>query len=343
MSVKVAINGFGRIGRLAFRQMFEADGYEVVAINDLTSPAMLAHLLKYDTAQGSFLGKIGEHKHTVEAGEDYIVVDGKKITIYAIKDAKDCPWGELGIDVVLECTGFYTSKDKAMAHVQAGAKKVVISAPAGKDLKTIVFSVNEKTLTPDDQVISAASCTTNCLAPMAKTLNDTYPIQSGIMTTVHAYTGDQMILDGPQRKGDLRRARAGAQNIVPNSTGAAKAIGLVIPELNGKLIGSAQRVPVPTGSTTILVAVVKGKDVTVDSINAAMKAAASESFGYNEELIVSSDVIGMKFGSLFDATQTMVAKIDDDTYQVQVVSWYDNENSYTSQMVRTIKYFAELG
>ena len=341
MAVKVAINGFGRIGRLAFRQMFEADGYEVVAINDLTSPAMLAHLLKYDTAQGSFLGKIGEHKHTVEAGEDYIVVDGKKITIYAIKDAKDCPWGELGIDVVLECTGFYTSKDKAMAHVQAGAKKVVISAPAGKDLKTIVYSVNEKTLTAEDQVISAASCTTNCLAPMADTLNKTYPIVSGIMTTVHAYTGDQMILDGPQRKGDLRRARAGAQNIVPNSTGAAKAIGLVIPELNGKLIGSAQRVPVPTGSTTILVAVVKGKDVTKEAINAAMKAAASESFGYNEDQIVSSDVIGMRYGSLFDATQTMVAKIDDDTYQVQVVSWYDNENSYTSQMVRTIKYFAE--
>ena len=341
MAVKVAINGFGRIGRLAFRQMFEADGYEVVAINDLTSPAMLAHLLKYDTAQGSFLGKIGEHKHTVEAGEDYIVVDGKKITIYAIKDAKDCPWGELGIDVVLECTGFYTSKDKAMAHVQAGAKKVVISAPAGKDLKTIVYSVNEKTLTTEDQVISAASCTTNCLAPMADTLNKTFPIVSGIMTTVHAYTGDQMILDGPQRKGDLRRARAGAQNIVPNSTGAAKAIGLVIPELNGKLIGSAQRVPVPTGSTTLLVAVVKGKDVTKEAINAAMKAAASESFGYNEDQIVSSDVIGMRYGSLFDATQTMVAKIDDDTYQVQVVSWYDNENSYTSQMVRTIKYFAE--
>ena len=343
MAVKVAINGFGRIGRLAFRQMFEADGYEVVAINDLTSPAMLAHLLKYDTAQGSFLGKIGEHKHTVEAGEDYIVVDGKKITIYAIKDAKDCPWGELGIDVVLECTGFYTSKDKAMAHVQAGAKKVVISAPAGKDLKTIVYSVNEKTLTTEDQVISAASCTTNCLAPMADTLNKTFPIVSGIMTTVHAYTGDQMILDGPQRKGDLRRARAGAQNIVPNSTGAAKAIGLVIPELNGKLIGSAQRVPVPTGSTTILVAVVKGKDVTIDSINAAMKAASSASFGYNTDLIVSSDVIGMTYGSLFDATQTMVTKIDDDTYQVQVVSWYDNETSYTSQMVRTIKYFAELG
>ena len=342
MAVKVAINGFGRIGRLAFRQMFEAEGYEVVAINDLTSPKMLAHLLKYDTAQGSFLGKIGENKHTVEATEDSIIVDGKEIKIYAIKDAKDCPWGEIGVDVVLECTGFYTSKEKSMAHIAAGAKKVVISAPAGNDLKTIVYSVNEKTLTAEDQVISAASCTTNCLAPMADTLNKTFPIVSGIMTTVHAYTGDQMILDGPQRKGDLRRARAGAQNIVPNSTGAAKAIGLVIPELNGKLIGSAQRVPVPTGSTTILVAVVKGKDVTKEAINAAMKAAASESFGYNEDPIVSSDVIGMRYGSLFDATQTMVAKIDDDTYQVQVVSWYDNENSYTSQMVRTIKYFAEL-
>ena len=342
MAVKVAINGFGRIGRLAFRQMFETEGYEVVAINDLTSPKMLAHLLKYDTAQGSFLGKIGENKHTVEATEDSIIVDGKEIKIYAIKDAKDCPWGEIGVDVVLECTGFYTSKEKSMAHIAAGAKKVVISAPAGNDLKTIVYSVNEKTLTKDDQVISAASCTTNCLAPMADTLNKTFPIVSGIMTTVHAYTGDQMILDGPQRKGDLRRARAGAQNIVPNSTGAAKAIGLVIPELNGKLIGSAQRVPVPTGSTTILVAVVKGKDVTKEAINAAMKAAASQSFGYNEDPIVSSDVIGMKYGSLFDATQTMVAKIDDDTYQVQVVSWYDNENSYTSQMVRTIKYFAEL-
>ena len=342
MSVKVAINGFGRIGRLAFRQMFEAEGYEVVAINDLTSPSMLAHLLKYDTAQGGFCGKIGEGKHTVEAGEDYIVVDGKKITIYAMPKAEELPWGQIGVDVVLECTGFYTSKEKASAHLKAGAKKVVISAPAGNDLPTIVYSVNEKTLTKEDTVISAASCTTNCLAPMASTLNKAYPIVSGIMTTVHAYTGDQMILDGPQRKGDRRRARAGAQNIVPNSTGAAKAIGLVIPELNGKLIGSAQRVPVPTGSTTILVAVVKGKDVTKESINAAMKAAQNQSFGYTEEEIVSSDVIGMKYGSLFDATQTMVTKIDDDTYQVQVVAWYDNENSYTSQMVRTIKYFAEL-
>ena len=341
-NVRVAINGFGRIGRLAFRQMFGAAGYEVVAINDLTSPAMLAHLLKYDTAQGSYLGYLGENKHTVEATEDSIIVDGKEIKIYACKDAKDCPWGAIGVDVVLECTGFYCSKDKSMAHIEAGAKKVVISAPAGNDLKTIVFNVNNDTLTADDQIISAASCTTNCLAPMAKALNEYAPIQSGIMTTVHAYTGDQMILDGPHRKGDLRRARAGAQNIVPNSTGAAKAIGLVIPELHGKLIGSAQRVPTCTGSTTLLVAVVKGKDITAAGINAAMKAAANESFGYNEEQIVSSDVIGMRFGSLFDATQTMVAKIDEDTYQVQVVSWYDNENSYTSQMVRTIKYFAEL-
>jgi len=340
--VKVAINGFGRIGRLAFRQMFVADGYEVVAINDLTSPKMLAHLLKYDTAQGSFLGSVSDPKHTVEATDDSIIVDGKEIKIYAEKDANDCPWGKLDVDVVLECTGFYTSKDKASAHLNAGAKKVVISAPAGNDLPTIVFSVNENTLTADDKVISAASCTTNCLAPMAKALNDYAAIQSGIMTTVHAYTGDQMILDGPQRKGDLRRARAGAVNIVPNSTGAAKAIGLVIPELNGKLIGSAQRIPVPTGSTTLLVAVVKGKDVTKEGINAAMKAASSASFGYTEEELVSSDIIGMTYGSLFDATQTMVSKIDDDTYQVQVVSWYDNENSYTSQMVRTIKYFAEL-
>ena len=296
MAVKVAINGFGRIGRLAFRQMFGAEGYEVVAINDLTKPSMLAQLLKYDTAQGGYCGRIGENLHTVEA-------DDEEGTI---------------------------------------TKKVVISAPAGNDLKTIVYSVNEKTLTADDQIISAASCTTNCLAPMAKALNDYAPIQSGIMSTIHAYTGDQMILDGPHRKGDLRRARAGAANIVPNSTGAAKAIGLVIPELNGKLIGSAQRVPVPTGSTTILTAVVKGKDVTKEGINAAMKAAASESFGYNEDQIVSSDVIGMKFGSLFDATQTMVSKIDEDTYQVQVVSWYHNQNSYTSQILRTIKYFAEL-
>ena len=340
--VNVAINGFGRIGRLAFRQMFEAEGYEVVAINDLTSPKMLAHLLKYDTAQGGFAGKFGEGKHTVEATEDSIIVDGKEIKISAEKDAANCPWAANNVDVVLECTGFYTSKEKASAHLQAGAKKVVISAPAGNDLPTVVFNTNHKTLKAEDTVISAASCTTNCLAPMAAALNAYAPIQSGIMSTIHAYTGDQMILDGPQRKGDLRRSRAGACNIVPNSTGAAKAIGLVIPELNGKLIGSAQRVPTPTGSTTILVAVVKGKDVTVEGINAAMKAASNESFGYTEDQIVSSDVVGMRFGSLFDATQTMVSKISDDCYQVQVVSWYDNENSYTSQMVRTIKYFAEL-
>ena len=342
MSVKVAINGFGRIGRLAFRQMFGAEGYEVVAINDLTSPAMLAHLLKYDTAQGAYCGRIGENLHTVESTENSIIVDGKEIIIYAEKNAADCPWGKLGVDVVLECTGFYTSKEKSQAHIVAGAKKVVISAPAGNDLPTIVYNVNHTGLTAEDTIISAASCTTNCLAPMAKALNEYAAIQSGIMTTVHAYTGDQMILDGPQRKGDLRRARAGAQNIVPNSTGAAKAIGLVIPELNGKLIGSAQRVPTCTGSTTILVAVVKGQNITKEGINAAMKAASTESFGYTEEELVSSDVIGMRYGSLFDATQTMVAKIDEETYQVQVVSWYDNENSYTSQMVRTIKYFAEL-
>ena len=338
MAVKVAINGFGRIGRLAFRQMFGAEGFELVAINDLTSPKMLAHLLKYDSTQGKY-----EKADTVTAGEDSITVDGKEIKIYAKANAAELPWGEIGVDVVLECTGFYTSKEKAEAHIKAGAKKVVISAPAGNDLPTIVFGVNEKVLTKEDKIISAASCTTNCLAPMANTLNKYAPIQSGIMSTIHAYTGDQMLLDGPHRKGDLRRARAAAINIVPNSTGAAKAIGLVIPELNGKLIGSAQRVPVPTGSTTILTAVVKGSDVTVEGINAAMKAASNDSFGYTDELLVSSDIIGIRYGSLFDSTQTMVTKISDDLYQVQVVSWYDNENSYTSQMVRTIKYFAELG
>lgn len=337
MAVKVAINGFGRIGRLAFRQMFNAPGYEVVAINDLTSPAMLAHLLKYDSAQGRYA-----LADKVSATENSIIVDGKEIIIYKEKDANNLPWGKLDVDVVLECTGFYTSKEKAQAHINAGAKKVVISAPAGNDLPTIVYSVNEKTLKPTDTIISAASCTTNCLAPMAKALNDYAPILSGIMCTIHAYTGDQMTLDGPHPKGDLRRARAAAINIVPNSTGAAKAIGLVIPELNGKLIGAAQRVPVPTGSTTILTAVVKGSNITKEGINAAMKAASSESFGYNEDQIVSSDIIGMTYGSLFDATQTMVSQIGDDLYQVQVVSWYDNENSYTSQMVRTIKYFAEL-
>ena len=339
-NVRVAINGFGRIGRLAFRQMFGAKGYEVVAINDLTSPAMLAHLLKYDSAQGRYA-----LADKVSATENSIIVDGKEIKIYAEKDAKDLPWGEIGVDVVLECTGFYCSKAKSQAHIDAGAKKVVISAPAGNDLPTIVYNVNHETLTAEDNIISAASCTTNCLAPMAKALNDYAPIQSGIMATIHAYTGDQMVLDGPHRKGDLRRARAAAVNIVPNSTGAAKAIGLVIPELNGKLIGAAQRVPVPTGSTTLLFAVVKGKDITVEGINAAMKAASEkipETYGYNEDPIVSSDVIGMTYGSLFDATQTMVTKIDDDTYEVQVVSWYDNENSYTSQMVRTIKYFEKF-
>ncbi len=336
MAVRVAINGFGRIGRLAFRQMFGAEGYEVVAINDLTSPKMLAHLLKYDSSQGKYA-----LADTVSAGEDTITVDGKTLKIYKEPDANNCPWGELNVDVVLECSGFYTSKDKAQAHINAGARKVVISAPAGNDLPTIVYNVNHETLKKEDTVISAASCTTNCLAPMAKALNDYMPIQSGIMCTIHAYTGDQMILDGPQRKGDLRRSRAGAVNIVPNSTGAAKAIGLVIPELNGKLIGAAQRVPTPTGSTTILNAVVKGQ-ATVDEINAAMKAAATESFGYNTDEIVSSDIVGMRFGSLFDATQTMVVNLEDGTSQVQVVSWYDNENSYVSQMVRTIKYFSEL-
>ncbi len=355
MAVKVAINGFGRIGRLAFRQMFGAEGYEVVAINDLTSPKMLATLLKYDSAQGGYCGKFGENKHTVDFKEAVyeedgktvkvpgsIIVDGKEITIYAMPKPEDLPWGKLGVDVVLECTGFFASKAKAEAHITAGAKKVVISAPAGNDLPTIVYNVNHNTLTKDDKIISAASCTTNCLAPMTKALNDYAPIQSGIMTTVHAYTGDQMILDGPQRKGDVQRARAGAMNIVPNSTGAAKAIGLVIPELNGKLIGAAQRVPTCTGSTTILHAVVKKDNVTVEEINAAMKAQANESFGYTEEKLVSSDIIGMKFGSLFDANQTMVAKIADGLFEVQVVAWYDNENSYTSQMVRTIKYLAGL-
>ena len=327
MAVKVAINGFGRIGRLAFRQMFGAEGFEVVAINDLTSPKMLAHLLKYDSTQGRYA-----LADKVEAGEDSITVDGKEIKIYAKANAAELPWGEIGVDVVLECTGFYTSKAKAQAH---------ISAPAGNDLPTIVYNVNHETLKADDDIISAASCTTNCLAPMAKALNDLAPIKSGIMCTIHAYTGDQMTLDGPQRKGDLRRSRAAAVNIVPNSTGAAKAIGLVIPELNGKLIGAAQRIPTPTGSTTILTAVVEG-NVTVDQINAAMKAAATESFGYNTDEIVSSDIVGMRYGSLFDATQTMVLPLENGTTEVQVVSWYDNENSYTSQMVRTIKYFGKM-
>ena len=341
MSVKVAINGFGRIGRLAFRQMFGAEGYEIVAINDLTSPKMLAHLLKYDSAQGRYALADKVEVSADDEAEGWIKVDGHKIRIYAEKDANNCPWGELGVDVVLECTGFYCSKEKSQAHINAGAKKVVISAPAGKDLNTIVYGVNHETLTAEDQIISAASCTTNCLAPMAKALNDLAEIQSGIMLTVHAYTGDQMVLDGPHRKGDLRRARAAAVNIVPNSTGAAKAIGLVIPELNGKLIGSAQRVPVPTGSTTLLFAVVKAENLTPADVNAYMKSVANASYGYTEEQLVSSDIIGMTYGSLFDATQTMVNKVEDGLFEVQVVSWYDNENSYTSQMVRTIKYFAE--
>ena len=341
MAVKVAINGFGRIGRLAFRQMFGAEGYEVVAINDLTSPKMLAHLLKYDSSQGRYVAIGEEDQVTADDEAGTITVKGKTIKIYKEPDANNCPWGEIGVDVVLECSGFYTSKAKAQAHINAGAKKVVISAPAGNDLPTIVYNVNHETLTKEDTIISAASCTTNCLAPMAKALNDLAPIESGIMCTIHAYTGDQMTLDGPQRKGDLRRSRAAAVNIVPNSTGAAKAIGLVIPELNGKLIGSAQRVPTPTGSTTILTAVVEG-NVTVEQINAAMKAASNESFGYNEDQIVSSDIVGMRFGSLFDSTQTMVLPLDNGTTEVQVVSWYDNENSYTSQMVRTIKHFGTL-
>ena len=319
--------------------MFEHEGTEIVAINDLTAPKMLAHLLKYDSSQGKY-----KYADKVSYGEDSITVNGKEIKIYKEADANNLPWGKIGVDVVLECTGFYTSKEKAQAHINAGAKKVVISAPAGNDLPTIVYNVNHETLTADDNIISAASCTTNCLAPMAKALNDFAPIQSGIMATIHAYTGDQMILDGPQRKGDLRRARAGAVNIVPNSTGAAKAIGLVIPELNGKLIGAAQRVPVPTGSTTLLFAVVKSdKELTKEAINEAMKKASDpETFGYNEDEIVSSDIVGMTYGSLFDATQTMVTAIGDGLYEVQVVSWYDNENSYTSQMVRTIKYFEKF-
>lgn len=333
MAVRVAINGFGRIGRLAFRQMFEAEGYEIVAINDLTSPEMLAYLLKYDTTHGPYQG-------TVEAGENKIIVNGKDITIYAEKDAKNLPWKELNVDVVLECTGFYTSKAKSQAHIDAGAKHVVISAPAGNDLKTIVYNVNHKTLTAEDTIISAASCTTNCLAPMAKALNDCAPIESGFMTTVHSYTGDQMVLDGPQRKGNLRRSRAAAQNIVPASSGAAKAIGLVLPELSGKLNGAAQRVPTATGSTTILDAVVD-KKVTAEEVNAQMKAEESESFAYNTDEIVSSDIINSTAGSIFDATQTKVLPMGDKTL-VQVVSWYDNESSYTSQMVRTIKYLGSL-
>lgn len=334
--IKIAINGFGRIGRLAFRQMFSLKDYEIVAINDLTSPEMLAHLLKYDSAQKKY-----ELADQVSYTEDAIIVAGKKIPIYAKPNPEELPWKELEVDVVLECTGFFCSKEKSMAHIKAGAKKVIISAPAGDDLPTIVYGVNEQTLTKEDNIISAASCTTNCLAPMAYALNNYAGIVSGIMTTVHAYTGDQMILDGPHRKGDLRRARAGAINIVPNSTGAAKAIGLVIKELDGKLIGGAQRVPVPDGSLTILDAVVN-KRVTKDEINSMMKSCVSESYGYTDEPIVSSDIIGDTHGSVFDATQTKVINIDDNKSLVQVVAWYDNENSYTSQMVRTAKYLIDL-
>ena len=337
MATKIAINGFGRIGRLSFRKMFEDDKFDVVAINDLTTTEMLAYLLKYDSVQGNF-------GHDVDHDEEHIIVGDKKIRIYKEADPAKLPWGELGVDIVLECTGFFASKAKAQAHIDAGAKKVLISAPAGSDLPTIVYGVNEKTLTKEDNLISAASCTTNCLAPMAKALNDYREVRTGFMTTIHAYTGDQMILDGPHKKNNFRRARAGAINIVPNSTGAAKAIGLVIPELDGKLKGSAQRVPVPTGSTTILTAVLKDstETVTLEGVNNAMKAAASESFGYNEEEIVSSDIIGMSYGSLFDATQTFVERSGTGVFEVQVVSWYDNEMSYVSQMVRTLGYVATL-
>ncbi|MCI7328008.1 type I glyceraldehyde-3-phosphate dehydrogenase [Hornefia butyriciproducens] len=338
MSIRLAINGFGRIGRLAFRKVWADDSFEVVAINDLTKPEMLAYLLKYDTVQG------GYHGHTVEYDDDSITVDGRKITIYKEADAKNLPWKDLNVDIVLECTGFYTSKAKAQAHIDAGAKKVLISAPAGNDIPTIVFGTNHETLTPEDNIVSGASCTTNCLAPMAKALNQYREVRTGFMTTIHAYTGDQMILDGPQRKGNLRRSRAGAQNIVPTSSGAAKAIGLVIPELDGKLIGSAQRVPVPSGSITILDATLKDMtdSVSVEGINEAMKAASNDSFGYTEDEIVSSDTIGMSYGSLFDATQTLAQKCGTHIYEVRVVSWYDNEMSYVSQLIRTLDYMATL-
>ncbi len=331
--VKVAINGFGRIGRLAFRQIHNMEGIEVVAINDLTKPNVLAHLLKYDTAQGRFNENV---THT----ESSIVVNGKEIKIYAQKDPSQIPWGTHEVDVVLECTGFFTDKEKAEGHITAGAKRVVISAPATGDMKTVVFNVNHSILDGSETVISCASCTTNCLAPMAKVLNDSFGIITGLMTTVHAYTNDQNTLDAPHAKGDLRRARAAAENIVPNSTGAAKAIGLVLPELKGKLDGSAQRVPTVTGSLTELVTVL-GKKTTIEEVNAAMKAAANESFGYNEDEIVSSDIIGTSFGSLFDATQTKVITVGD-TQMVKTISWYDNEMSYVSQLVRTVKYFAGL-
>ena len=336
--VRVAINGFGRIGRLAVRKIFEDPEMQVVAINDLTDPKMLAHLLKYDSSQGAY------HGHEVLWDEDSITVDGADIPVYKEPDARNLPWKALNIDVVLECTGFYTSKAKSQAHIDAGAKKVLISAPAGNDLPTIVYGVNHETLTENDHIISGASCTTNCLAPMAKVLNDYREVRTGFMTTIHAYTGDQMLLDGPHRKGDLRRARAGAINIVPNSTGAAKAIGLVIPELAGKLIGSAQRVPVPSGSITILDATLKDMtdSVSVEGINAAMKAAANASFGYTEEELVSSDIIGMSYGSLFDATQTLAQQCGTHIYEVRIVAWYDNEMSYTCQLIRTLKHLKKF-
>ena len=332
MAVKVAINGFGRIGRLALRQILKTDGIEVVAVNDLTPADMLVHLFKYDTTQGRFNG-------TIEQKDEAFIVNGKEIKVFAKPNPEELPWKALGVDVVLECTGFFTNKDKAEAHIRAGARKVVISAPAGNDMKTVVFNVNHHVLDGSETVISAASCTTNCLAPMAAVLQKQFGVVQGLMTTIHAYTGDQNTLDAPHRKGDKRRARAAACNIVPNSTGAAKAIGLVIPELNGKLDGSAQRVPVATGSLTELVCVLE-KNVSKEEVNAAMKAAANESFGYTEDEIVSSDVIGIEFGSLFDATQTRVQTVGDKQL-VKTVAWYDNEMSYTCQLVRTLKYFAE--
>ncbi|NCB41132.1 MAG: type I glyceraldehyde-3-phosphate dehydrogenase [Clostridia bacterium] len=336
--IKIAINGFGRIGRLSFRKIFEDKRFQIVAINDLVKPDMLAYLLKYDTTQGSYKG------HTVESDEDSVTVDSTKIRIYKEPDPKNLPWAELGVDIVLECTGFFSSKTKAQAHIEAGAKRVLISAPAGDDLPTIVYNVNHKVLKKEDLIVSGASCTTNCLAPMAKVLNEYRELRTGFMTTIHAYTGDQMILDGPHRNNDFRRARAGAANIVPNSTGAAKAIGLVIPELAGKLIGSAQRVPVAAGSITILDATLKDntETVSVEEINARMKAAANESFGYSEEMLVSSDIIGSSYGSLFDATQTLAQRCGTKIYEVRVVAWYDNEMGYTNQLIRTLNHMGSL-
>ena len=338
MAIRVAINGFGRIGRLSFRKMFGNDNIDIVAINDLADPEMLAHLLKYDSVQGSYSG------HAVTSDSSSISVDGKKIAVYSETDPAQLPWEELNVDIVLECTGMFTSKEKARAHIDAGAKKVLISAPAGNDLPTVVYGTNHTSLTAEDNIVSGASCTTNCLAPMAKALNDYREVRTGFMTTIHAYTGDQMILDGPHKKGDFRRARAGAVNIVPNSTGAAKAISLVIPELSGKLIGSAQRVPVPSGSITILNATLKDEtdSVSAEGINQAMREAVSESFGYTDEEIVSGDVIGMSYGSLFDATQTLAQKCGTYIYEVRVVAWYDNEMSYVSQLIRTLAHMGSL-